>query len=238
MTENAPVAQGGLFEDLIEVLYTPSAVFDRTRAVKATKYVLVTTVVVLVIAIATKNILTPWLDAQGDLAVQLAADKGTPMPPEAAAGIRASTGWFIVGFAPLLFLIGPYVNAALIVLGAKLFKAPISFAQAAVVATLAGVPRLIAWIALPVAALVSDGAAARSLSDLSLGPARFFDPRTTSQPVMTLLANLDLFRFWQLALVAIGVSVIARVPRSTGALIALVMFGIAAMLQLIPSAFA
>jgi hypothetical protein len=238
MTESTATASsgGGLFEDLIEVLYAPSSVFDRTRARKAFMYALVTAILVAVVAFATKNLMMPWFEAQSDLALKLAAAKGKPIPDAAAASMRSFTSWGIVVGAPLTMLIGPYINAALLVLGAKVMKAPLTYAQAAMVATLGGVPRILGWIALPVQGLVLDGSQARSIADLSLGPARFFDPATIPPSVLTLLGNLDVFRIWQIALIAIGVSVVARVPRSTGAVVAIIMLGVGAIMQLLPTA--
>jgi hypothetical protein len=236
MMSEAPAGRGGLFEDLIEVLYQPSAVFERTRAAKAFMYILVTAILVAVVAIATKNLLLPWLDAQADVAIKVAAAKGTPIPDAAIASTRSFTTWAVIIGAPLAMLIGPYLNAAFILLGAKIVKANITFGQAAVVATLAGVPRILGWLALPVQALVGNSETARSLADLSLGPARFLDPVSTPPAVLTLLSNLDVFRLWQLALVAIGVSVVARVPKGTGAVIAIIMFGVGALIQIAPSA--
>ncbi len=228
--------QGGLFEDLIEVLYAPSKVFDRTRAVKAGKYALVTALIVAVVVIATKNLLQPWFDAQGDLALKMAAAKGTPIPEGMASGIRSTTAWGIVAGAPVITLVGPYINALFLLLGAKLMKAPLNYSQAATVAVLAGVPRLLSWVLMPIQALVLDGASARSVMDLSLSPARFVDPAKMPPAVLALLGNLDIFHLWQLALTAIGVAIVARVSTGTGAVVALIMFGIGAILQLAPSA--
>lgn len=228
--------QGGMFEDLIEVLYAPSKVFDRTRAIKAGKYALVTAIVVAIVVVATKNLLQPWFDAQADLTIKMAAAKGRPMPEGMTSGIRASTAWSIVLGAPLVTLIGPYLNAILILIGAKLMKAPLTYAQAATVAVLGGVPRLLSWVVMPAQAILADGASAKSLMDLSLSPARFVDPMTMPPAVLALLGNLDVFRLWQLALTAIGVAVVARVSKGTGIVVALIMFGISAILQLAPSA--
>ena len=237
MTESTATAPsgGGLFEDLIEVLYAPSTVFDRARAKKAFMYALVTAVLVGVVAIATKNLMSPWFEAQSDLALKMAAAKGKPIPDTAVASMRTFSSWGIVIGAPLTMLLGPYINAILLLLGAKIMKAPLTFAQAAIVATLGGVPRILGWIALPVQALVLDGSQARSIADLSMGPARFFDPATMPPSVLTLLGNLDVFRIWQIVLIAIGVSVVARVPRSTGAVIAILMLGIGAIMQMLPT---
>ncbi len=238
MTQTAPAASGGLFEDLIEVLYAPGAVFERTRTSKAITYIVVTAILVAVISFSTKNLLTPWLDAQGDLGVRLAQAKGTPIPEAAASSMRTATSWSIVAGAPLLMLIGPFLNALFILAGAKLVDAKLTFAQATTVATLAGVPRILGAIAGAVQALVLDGSSARSLMDLSLGPARFLDPITTPAPLLTLVANLDIFRVWQIVLVGIGVSVVARVSRTAGMIVALVMLAIGAILQLLPTALA
>lgn len=234
-TVSAP-KQGGLFEDLIEVLFAPAKVFERSRAATAGKYVLVTAVLLTVIVFATKGLLMPWFDAQGELALKLAAAKGRALPDGAAASIQKTTMYGILIGAPLVMLIGPYLNAAFLLLGGKIAKVQITFAQAAFIATLGGVPRILGWIAMPVQSLFVDSSTARSLSDLSLGPARFVDPLTTPPALLALLGNFDLFRLWQIALIAIGVSVIGRVSRGTGALVAIVMLAISAILQLIPSA--
>ena len=228
--------QGGLFEDLIEVLYAPSKVFDRTRAAKAGKYVITTALIAVVVGIATKNLLMPWLDAQAELSIKMAAAKGTPIPDNAAASMRAFTAWGIIIGAPMAFLIGPYINAFFMQLGGKLMGASLSFSQAATIAVLGGVPRLIGWLLMPVQAIVSDGSKARSIADLSLGPARFVNPDQLSPTLLTLLGNLDLFRIWQIALTAIGVAVVARVSKGTAVLVVIIMIGIGAILQLIPSA--
>ena len=135
-------------------------------------------------------------------------------------------------------LIGPYFNALFIMIGAKLMRANISFKQAAVVATLAGVPRLLGLIVMPVQALLSDGATAKSLYDLSAGPGRFLDATKMSPALMSLIGQLDVFRLWQLVLVAIGVAVVSRASMSTAAIVTLIMAAIAAMFQLVPAAFA
>ena len=89
---------------------------------------------------------------------------------------------------------------------------------------------------MPVQALISDPASARSLMDLSLSPARFVDPEKMPPAVLQFLGNLDVFHLWQLALTAIGVAIVAPVSTGTGAVVALIMVGIGAILQLAPSA--
>ena len=231
-----PASKGGLFEDLIEVLFAPSKVFDRTRAAKALKYAVVTAVVVGVIMFATKNLLQPWLDAQGDLALAQAAAKGKPIPEAAASAVRTSTAWGLVAGLPRCMLVGPFLNAVMLFLGAMLMKVKVSYSQLAVIATLGGVPRMLGVIAMPIQALLLDGANAKSLADMSLGPARFLDATTMSPALVSLASQFDVFRIWQLALITIGVAVVGRVSMSTAAVVTMVMAALAAILQLAPTA--
>ncbi len=228
--------KGGLFEDLIEVLFAPSKVFERSRAAKALMYALVTAVIVGAIMFATKNLLQPWFEAQTDLALKLAAAKGKAIPEQAVGSMRKFSAWSIIIGAPVTMLVGPYLNAVLILLGAKLTKVNVNYGQAALIATLGGVPRILGWLMMPVQSLVLDSTSARGLADLSVGPARFVDPVAVPQAILALLSNLDVFRLWQIALIAIGVSVVGRVSKGSGALVAIIMFGITVILQLLPSA--
>jgi hypothetical protein len=109
------------------------------------------------------------------------------------------------------------------------------FGQAALIATLASVPRILSFLATAAQGAVFDVASIRSFYDASLGPARFVDPVTTSPAVLGLLANIDVFSIWQVVIFAIGVSVVARVARSTGFVAAVIAWGIGAALTLIPA---
>lgn len=230
----AATSKSGLFEDLVEVLYVPAKVFDRTRYATAGKYVLATAGIVLVLVIATKGLMQPFFDAQFDLTATLSAAKGKPLP-EAA---RAFSTWGILGTFVLAMLIGPFFNAAFMVLGAKLIKAPLPFARAAVIAALAGVPRIFGIVTLAVSGLFADPQRVRSIADGSLSAARFVDPATTPQVLLALLGNVDVFRIWQIALLAIGVSVVARVSRGNGFFVALITIAISLLFTVIPAAFA
>lgn len=229
----APAKQGGLFEDLIEVFYAPSTVFDRTRNATVGKYLLVTAVIVAVILVATKGLMMPYFDAQFDLTAKMSAAKGRPMP-EAA---RAATTYSIMGASILFAALGPFVNGFFLTLGSKIIGVPLSFARASVIAVLAGMPRIVSWLSVAVQGLLLDDASSvRSLSDASIGPARLVDPETTSPAILALLGGFDLFRIWQIVLMGIGISVVARVSRTNGYLAAVIAMGIVTVISLIPSA--
>jgi hypothetical protein len=78
----------------------------------------------------------------------------------------------------------------------------------------------------------------RSISDASLGPARFMDPLTTSPAILSVLSNFDVINLWAFALIAIGISVMGRVSRASGFLGTSIVFAGVLALSLIPAAFA
>jgi hypothetical protein len=55
---------------------------------------------------------------------------------------------------------------------------------------------------------------------ISLSPARFLDPDTSSAMTIALLSRLDVFTIWVTVLLAIGLSVTGRIPRSRAAIAA------------------
>ncbi len=229
---------GGLFENLIEVLFSPSKVFDRTRNSKAFMYALVTAIIVGVVLFATKNLLQPWFEAQADTSMAQAAAKGTPIPEQAASTMRSFMAWGFLGTAVAAALIGPYINALFLLFGGKLASARLTYAQAAMIAVLGGVPRLLSYLLMSAQTVLLDSANAKGLTDLALGPARFVDPVTTSPAVVAMLSSVDVTRVWQVILTAIGVSVVARVSAGAGFVAALIMVCVGMILQLIPAAFA
>jgi hypothetical protein len=80
--------KGSVLEDLLEVMWAPAKVFDRSRAKGVGMYVLVLTLVSLAIVLATKGLIQPYVDANFYLQMQQMAAKGTPMPAEAAAAAQ------------------------------------------------------------------------------------------------------------------------------------------------------
>src|SRR5437868_11424353 len=89
------------------------------------------------------------------------------------------------------------------------------------IASYAYMPRVLGAIAAGVQGLLMDPAKLTSASVLSVGPARFFDPTTTSPIKMALLMRLDLTVIWETVLLAIGVAVLGRISREKA-----ILFGV------------
>jgi hypothetical protein len=226
MTENtmaAPAKQGGVFEDILEVLWAPAKVFERSRAAGVGMYLLALTVIMVVLVVATKGLLQPYLEAGADQQLlQQARQSGRELPAEAVTAARSFTVYaFLAGIA-MTPLVGGLMGGILIWLAAKLLRAPLAFGRAVFIAVLSTVPRVIGTLVTAIQGAIVDPASVTSMYQSSIGPARFADPETTKPVVMGLLANFDLFSIWALVITAIGVSVLARVPRSTGWIVAIV----------------
>jgi hypothetical protein len=64
---------------------------------------------------------------------------------------------------------------------------------------------------------------------VSLSAARFLDPDAASPVFVGLLSRNDLFTIWVTGLLAIGLSVVARIPRQKAAIAAIIVWVIGAL---------
>lgn len=234
----ADASKGSLFEDVLEVLWAPAKVFDRSRAKGVGMYILVLTAVTLVVVLATRGLIQPYVDANFDLQMQQMAAKGKPMPAEAVAAAQKFAGYGFLATGVLMIPIGAVLTGLLVWIGGKVASARFTYGQAMLIATLTSVPRVLSFIATGVQGAMADPQSIRSFSDASLGAARFVDPVSTSPALMAMLTNLDIFNVWQFVIMAIGISVIGRVERSAGYVGALVGWGLGVALTVVPALLA
>ena len=100
-TTAATTKQGSVWEDLLEVLWAPAAVFERSRSRGVGMFMLLLTIVLVVVLVATKNLLQPFVDANYDLQVIKMAEQGQ-MPvvvnEDIAYGYEAENKHFVRAF--------------------------------------------------------------------------------------------------------------------------------------------
>ena len=77
-----------------------------------------------------------------------------------------------------------------------------------------------------------DPAALTGRFQLSLGLGRFLDPDSASPILLALLGRVDLFSIWVTVLLAIGLSVTGRIPRSRAAMAAALVWVLGGLPQL------
>lgn len=228
---------GQVFEDLLESLWAPGNVGARARNRGVGKYIIVLTVLTCIVAFATKGLIQPWLDGTFDLSIAQAAAKGKPMPDNAIEAGRKFAGFGFLASALFMAPFAALFSGAFLWIAGKIVKAPLTFGQAALVALLGFVPRVVSFIVSGIEGALMDSSVAVSLYDLSIGPARFMDAKTVSPAVMALVSSLDLFSIWQLVIYAAAVATVARVQRSTGIVAAVVAWAIGAAMSLLPAVF-
>jgi hypothetical protein len=62
------------------------------------------------------------------------------------------------------------------------------------------------------------------MSRLTVGVGHFLDPDTTSPLLVAIASRLDVFTIWVTVLLAIGLSVTGKIPRSRAAVAAAIVF--------------
>ena len=64
----------------------------------------------------------------------------------------------------------------------------------------------------------------RGMYSISFSPARFMDPDTTSPILLAFAGRVDIFVLWSTVLLAIGLHVLGRVPRTQAYIVAAVVW--------------
>jgi hypothetical protein len=131
-----------------------------------------------------------------------------------------------------------FVFAAVVwAIGGFMLGGTMSYKQALSITTHAGL------VSVPAMAVMIPLALVSKMGQVSVGPGMLF-PMATAEGfggrfLSIALSSVDLFRLWQIALIAVGVSVIGRVPRSKATATMFITYfvcsiGLAAVFALIP----
>jgi hypothetical protein len=111
----------------------------------------------------------------------------------------------------------------------KFFDAKESIGAACMIATYAFFPRILDSLLRLVQAFMMDPSSLNGQYRVSLSAARFLDPDVASPLVVNLLGRIDLFTIWVTVLLAIGLSVVARIPRQRAAMAAIIVWVVGAL---------
>ena len=127
--------------------------------------------------------------------------------------------------------IGIVITAVLLWLASKAISASVAFAAAMMIATYSQFPRVIEMIVNAIQGLMLSPESITSRFSVQIGPARFLGP-DSNRVLQTILGGLDLFTIWVTVLLAIGISVVARVPRSRAAIAAVIVWFLGLLIPL------
>lgn len=232
-TVDAPVTtepeKASFFEDLVDTFVAPAKMFARREGQGIFLTIVLFTVLALVLSFAARGAMGPAMDAEIDRQVAKAMADNPGMDPAAMNAMRGvmefSMTYFVALGMPVLFLL--VALATWIV--TKVFGVTMTFGNALVIATWGSLPRLVGFVAIAIQGLVMDMSGAKGLMGLTIGVGRFLDPDTTSAGLIALLGRIELFTLWATVLIAIGVSVIGKVPRAKGYAVAGVVWVMGAL---------
>jgi hypothetical protein len=195
----------GVFEDLIDIFASPAKVFARRARGGGGMAFIIVSIALAAVMFSGKNIMEPIMEAQQRKGMEAARQKNPQMTQEqidaSVAMSRKLTPVFMVIGAPMVIF---FLGVGVWIIG-KIFGAAVTFGSSIVFASLASVPRIIGGIITDIQGLMmSDTATLVNASQISFGPARFFDPATTNSMLLALLLRFDLITIWVTVLLGIA----------------------------------
>lgn len=219
-----PPEKASVVEDFVDIFTSPSEVFARREKSGFGLQLLIVSALMALFTFANRGVMSQIFDAMFAKRAAEAMAKNprlTAEMMESQKGISEGIGTFAGYVGTPVFIL---VMAIFVWLFAKIFSAKISYGQAALITTLAWIPRLIGSLITTVQVALTDTSAVDNPYDLSASPARFVDEAALGSKVYALLGNLDVFAIWSTILIGIGIAVIAKVPRQRGMLAAVALF--------------
>ncbi len=232
----APIKPASRWEDFIDIFYAPSSVYERRAHSGFGIPMLVVTVIVGLIALANMGVMQPIMDAEFTRGMAQAMKKNPQLTPEMMEKGRAFGEAFAKVGAFVITPIAMFVTGLVLWIVGKLFDSKQTLAAALMVASYAFVPRILENILNGVQGLLMDPASLDGRYRVSLGLGRFLDPNTASPMLLALLGRVDVFTIWVTVLLAIGLAVTGKIPRSKAALAAVIVWIVGALPQVLSAA--
>ncbi|MEP6573529.1 MAG: YIP1 family protein [Gemmatimonadota bacterium] len=224
----APTAS--MWEDFLEIFYQPSAVFERRRQNPGFwGPLIVLLVVMLVLTFATKSAMEPIFDAEFKRGMAAAVKSNPKLTPEMVESSKGMSKKFLPVLIGGYFFFAPLILGFCVWLVGKIFEAKEELTAAIMVTTYAMYPRIIEAILGALQALLLPDEKLNGRFSVSLGVGRFLNPDTANPLALAILGRVDVFTIWVTVLLAIGLSVTGRIPRSRAAIAAALIWVIGAL---------
>ena len=220
--------RAGLWEDFVDIFYTPSSVFARRSDGKFGKPLLFLVLAGTVLFFLTKNATQPIMDAEF---ARRSADMMRKNPNLTAEQLSSGRGFFEM-LSPIFFAIGitlSILGTGVVLWGiGKLFDAKESVSAAIMIATYSEVPRLVQILTNAAQGLIMSPERLNSMNAVGFSLARFMDP-DGSQLMIALASRIDLFTIWVTVLLAIGLHVVGKIPKQSAAMVAALTWVVGAL---------
>lgn len=235
MTSTSVDRPPSVWEDLLEVCFSPRAVFERRRETVAFGLAMVIlTVLTAAVYFATRSGFDPVLDLMVKQQIGEILRTNPQMTAEQASGAAGMLRGTTVASIILFPLLMPLVAGLLLWVIGKFFESKAEFGAAIMVATYSYVARFLGFVVSSLLAVVLPEDQIRSFFSITLSLARFLDPDTTSVGVLGAAARLDIFLLWQTVIIGIGMAVMGRIGTGRGVAIAFTVWALG-FVMLIPA---
>jgi hypothetical protein len=219
-----PEEHTSVWEDFIDIFFTPASVFRRREHGSWALPMLVVTLALTILAFTNSGVLSPMFDAEFQRQSEIAIRKNpqiTMDQMESSRGIFEKVQRFgtIVIVPVMIFIVGFMTWIV-----AKLVDARQELHAALVVTAYSQIPRVIQAILMGVQGLLMDPTKITSRFSLDIGPARFFEAGVTSELTLAMLNRFELFTIWVTILLAVGVYATGRVSKQRAAVAGLLFW--------------
>ena len=225
----SPAKPASRWEDFVDIFYAPSSVYERRRNSGFGIPMLVVTVLIGAIFIANSGAMQPIMDAEFARGAAAAMKQNPQITPEMMEKSRSIGETFAKIGAFIFVPIGMFLTGLVLWIVGKFFDAKQTLAAAIMVASYAYVPRVLESIVNGVELLLMDPVSLTGRYSISLGLGRFLDPATASPMMIALLGRIDVFTIWVTVLLAIGLAITGRIPRSKAAIAAVIVWLVGAL---------
>lgn len=215
-----PPAKASVWEDFVDILFTPAAVFARRENGNPWIPLLVVTLALGGLFLANSRLLEPIFDAEFERGMATAMRDNPQITPEMVAQGRRFARIFATAGAFVFVPIAIGLIGLALWLFSKAADARISYRTAALVAAYAYVPRVIEGLISGVQGLLLDPATLDGRYRVTLGIGRFLDPDTAAPILLALVGRVDVFTIWVTALLAVGLAVTGKTSRLSAAVVA------------------
>lgn len=233
MTATAAPKAPSVWEDFIDIFISPSQVFQRRQNTNFLLPMIVVTLISFAIFLGTKSLTQPVFDAEfarGMAAAMRNNPQLTPDQIEKGKGFASIAVTIAFLFAVPIATV--FVGICLWVVG-KLFDSTVGLGAALVIAAYAGFPKIFQPLAGALIAFFSDPSSLTAAAKITTSPAHFFDPSTTSPVLLAVLTRLDVFTIWCTILLAIGLAVVGKIPRSKAMMAAVIVWALSSVFPIL-----
>lgn len=228
-TSPTPEPPPAVWEDFIDIVFSPTSVFERRKGWSAWPVLLVLTVVLVVLFIGWQNTLQPALEAEMQRGMAETLAENPDLGPDQVEQMRSMGRIFgPIGLA-LGFPVG-VVMTSLVAWGlVRMFGAAAGFATVFGVVVYSQVVRVIQYMVGLAQGFFLDTDALDSIHDVSLSAARFLDQPEASDLVVNMAARVDVFTLWATALIAIGLVTATKLSKGSAWAVAIIVWLLAAV---------